>query len=87
MNPILAAILGGLSASFETIGEGLLIGALQKMHDNNPEEFAKDIPVILAFAKRLKVQTDGSASKLDDPFADALVQAIEASMAANGITA
>lgn len=86
MSPILTAILGGLSASFEQIGEGLLIGSLQKLHDKNPEEFAKDMPVILSFAKRLKAETDASVSKLDDPFADALVEAIEASMAANGIT-
>lgn len=85
MSPILQAVLGGMAASFEQIGEGLLIGSLQKLHDKNPDEFAKDMPVVLSFAKRLKAETDASTSKLDDPFADALVEAIETSMVANKI--
>lgn len=67
------------------LGEGFLVSTLQTFHDKNPEEYKKDMPALLAILQRLKIFTDGTSTKWDNPFVDTLVQAVSASIASNGV--
>lgn len=87
MSPILKFLTSlGLKAA-EDLGEALLEETLQKWHDADPEEFNKDIPVLLAMLTRLKDFTDKTASKWDDPFVNVLYEAVLAVQKANQLEA
>lgn len=83
---IFNSLLGALAPTLEAAGEGFLVNTLNGFATKNPEEYKNDVPVLHAILKRLKVVTDASATKIDDIFVNALIEALEASAVVNGIT-
>lgn len=78
-------ILSLLTGAIESVGETKLEAVLQKLHDNNPEQYEAAVKGGNALVIALTPLVEGTGTKIDDAIVKGLGDAIKDSAAANGV--